>query len=95
MKTVTRIVGTMRDLFFRESHEKVRDALVESFIALIECVTGTSRSRLVFDPILDEMRKGSGDHSNRLTACYILRKLNQAYINDDEVMNAAQCQKFA
>ena len=47
-------------------------------------------SEIVFGPLFEQIQ-GARDRSSRQSACYVLRKLNEVYMDDPEVVSLKHC----
>jgi len=101
LKTVRRMLNTMKELFFPESHENVRNACALSFREILDScfpnyVVGKTRPArdIIFDPLYEEL-KGGKNRIAKQTACHILRKLNEWYMDEPKVVDSLHCQTIA
>lgn len=97
-KTVRRVITCMKEMFFDQSHENIRNACFISFFEILEnCFINKRYGRenkkakdLIIQPLFDELQSPR-ERVSRQSACYILRKLNEKYMQDPEVVNVFHC----
>lgn len=90
-KTVKRIVSTIIDLFFQESHDNIRNACSISFQEILDnCFPNKKSCNVIFTPIFEQIQ-GARDRASRQSACYVLRKLNEVYMEDSDVVSLQHC----
>lgn len=98
-KTVKKVIQAMKDMFFQETHDNIRNALSISFQEILDyCFPPTrtygksqlSAKDLIFDPLFEELQAGR-DRVSRQTACYILRRLNEIYMSDANIVSVQHC----
>lgn len=87
----------MIDLFFQETHDKIRQACEASFREIFESCFVNKRygkdrpaKELIFGPLFEELQ-GKKDRATRQTACYVVRRLNERYMKDPAVVDIAHC----
>ena len=93
-KTVKRVVTSIKELFFDQSHVNVRNACFMSLCEILEnCFVnkryGSQNEKardLVFQPLYEELSNPKV-FVTRQTACYILQKLNEKYKDDPDIVN--------
>ena len=92
-KTVKRVVQTIKEMFFDLSNESVRNAIAISFYEMLENCFINKRygenlkaKDLIFQALFEELQNAK-DRVSRQTACYVLRKLNEKYMQDPEIVN--------
>lgn len=92
-KTVQRIVTCMKEMFFDQSNENIRNACVMSMYEILENCFYEKRygkdnkkaKDLIFSQLFEELSKTS--MVSRQTACFVLRKLNEKYMQDPDIVN--------
>ena len=97
-KTVRRVITCMKEMFFDQSHENIRNACFITFFEILEnCFVNKRYGRenkkakdLIIQPLFDELQSPK-ERVSRQTACYILRKLNEKYMQDPEIVNVFHC----
>jgi len=87
----------MKDLFFMETHDNIRIACAISFQEILEnCFVDKKYQKdkpakeLIFGPLFEELQ-GQKDGATRQSACFILRKLTEIYMDDPEVVDISHC----
>lgn len=93
VKTVKRLVATMINLFFEESHDKVKNACALSFCEILDycfdnkaCKGGHKAAPLLTDPLFECLRSAI-NHQQRQFAANILRKMCLHYQGDTQVLD--------
>ena len=97
-KTVKKVVQSLKEMFFGQSSELIRQELAKTLIGILEnCFIqkryGAQNQRakdLIIQPLFDELQKPQ-DMTTRQTACYVLHKFNAQYMQDPDIVNILHC----
>jgi len=93
-KTVKRVVQSMKEQFFDQAHDMVRIGVSISLKEMLDyCFENKRYGRdnkkakdLIFQPLFEELCNPM-DRVSRQSACVVLRKLNENYMQDPDVVN--------
>ena len=104
-KTVKRVISAMKEIFFDQSHDYIRNAVANSMYEILENCFIDKRygkdskkaSDLIFNPLFDELipeKKQVKSIIARQSALFVLRYLHDKYKDDLSIVNPRHCHTF-